>query len=69
VRKLSISVMAMLAMAMVVIACSPERDLFSDTIVRTDAVQTGGRQMGGSALTSICARSSVEDTGSSGAAM
>lgn len=63
-RKLSVSVMAMLAAAMAAISCSPQRELFSDTVVRSEAGQTGG-----SALTSICARSSVDDTGSNGAAM
>lgn len=63
-RKLSVPVLALFAAAMAAIVCSPKRDLFSDTVVRVGAAQTGG-----SALTSICARSSVDETGSNGAAM
>jgi len=63
-RRFSVSLMALVMLAMAQASCSRERDLFADVEVRDSS-----RQIGGIALSAICARSSVEETGSSGAEM
>lgn len=61
--RISVSAMALILLAMAQASCSRERELFADVEIRDSA------QMGGIALSAICARSSVEETGSSGAEM
>lgn len=56
--------MALVLLAMAQASCSRERELFADIEVRDSSPQIGGI-----ALSAICARSSVEETGSSGAEM
>lgn len=63
-RRFSVSLTALVMLAMAQASCSRERELFSDV-----EVQDESRQIGGIALSAICARSSVDDTGSSGAEM
>ena len=62
--RISVSLRALVLLAMAQASCSRERELFADVRVREQ-----GDQMGGSALSAICARSSVDETGSSGAEM
>lgn len=42
-RKVSVSLMAALAMAIFTISCSPERELFSDATVEEDAKSAEAR--------------------------
>lgn len=62
--RISVSAMALVLLAMAQASCSRERELFADIEVRDSSPQIGGI-----ALSAICARSSVEETGSSGAEM
>lgn len=62
--RISVSAMALVLLAMAQASCSRERELFADIAVRDSRPQIGGI-----ALSAICARSSVEETGSSGAEM
>lgn len=39
-RKASVSLMAFLALTLNAMACTPERELFSDTVVREDVVRS-----------------------------
>ncbi len=62
--RISVSLMALVLLAMAQASCSRERELFADIAVRDSS-----SQIGGIALSAICARSSVEETASSGADM
>lgn len=63
--KLGLIIMSGILAAIAGASCGwAERSLFSDVVVTPAIVQTGG-----SASSAICARSSVDDTGSNGAVM